>query len=88
MKISREVKISDDNYGNSTHRLEFEINAMHLTQVSGLLNSWESLLRSGAANFTDTETMTVREARVAEAARAEFDAVVQKIAALVKESAQ
>ena len=63
MLISREVKISDGDYGNSTHRLEFEIEKGNLVQAHNLLSEWEAALRSGPVNESP-DTMTRREAKL------------------------
>jgi hypothetical protein len=90
MKISREVKIADRNYGNSTNRLEFEIAAKDLIEASSLLATWEALLRLGIGKAVDVDEMTVKEARETEEANAQLTFILSRITelALVKESAQ
>lgn len=63
MIISREVKVSDDNYGNTTQRLEFNIAVINAGKVSALLDRWEALIRQGVTTKVMDDSMTVREVR-------------------------
>lgn len=84
MRISREVKISDRNYGNSTHSLEFDIAAEDLIEMNALLDKWEGLLRSGSVNFGDIDNMTVKEAKVVELVRKEFNNLLIRMSDLAQ----
>lgn len=86
MKISREVKVSDDNYGNTTQRLEFEIKSFQAPQVNDLLNRWEAIIRRGVCTHVSNEDMTVREAKEYEAARRELNDVLEQLAVYTEES--
>jgi hypothetical protein len=63
MRVSREVKISDDNYGNSTSRLEFTVSAARTFEVLQLLDEWERLLRTKntALSTADPDSLTMRQ---------------------------
>lgn len=63
MKISRKVKVSDDNYGNTTQKLEFEVQAQDMSAVNTLLDKWEALVRQGVCTRVMSANMTVREVR-------------------------
>lgn len=79
MKISREVKISDDNYGNSTHRVEVAVDPSDLIIVSSLLDQWEASLRSNGP-ARDEESLTVREYEKLKDQRARFETVLSELA--------
>ena len=65
MKVSRQVKYSDDNYGNTTQTLEFDINSSQLVVVNRLLDEWEAHIREHGP-MRNTLDMTVREAKEVE----------------------
>ena len=65
MKVSRQVKYSDDNYGNTTQTLEFDINSSQLVIVNRLLDEWEAHIREYGP-MRNTLDMTVREAKEVE----------------------
>jgi GTPase Era involved in 16S rRNA processing len=79
MKIVREVKISDDNYGNSTHKLEFHIAAADAPAVQTLLDTWESLLRN-RPTLLDEDHATVKQMREFEAVDERLREVISRIA--------
>lgn len=85
MKISHEVKISDDNYGNSTHKMELEIAPEHLVAVSSYLDQWEALLRTrGPAR--DEESLTVREYERLKVEREKFNEILATLAGFIRQS--
>ena len=55
MKVTKEVKRSDGNYGNITTRIEGEVEAENLPEVMSLLDEWTEL-----AGSTSDDEMTPR----------------------------
>lgn len=86
MQISREVKVSDDNYGNTTHRLQFEIHVEDLATVHSLLDDWEAILRASNKALSYSEDMSVRELKAYEEQRARLQAVCNSLATYSKEA--
>jgi len=84
MKISREVKISDDNYGNSTHKMELEVAPEHLIAVSSCLDQWEAILRTrGPAR--DEDSLTVREYERLKIEREKFNEILVMLSGFAKQ---
>jgi hypothetical protein len=80
MKIAREVKISDDNYGNSTHRMELETAAPFVPAVQSLLDEWESMLRNRPTPI-DEDRATIKQMR-------EFETVNEKLRDVLSQIAE
>lgn len=78
MQITREVKVSDDNYGNDTKRLSIEVEAGNLVEASFLMDRWAELVRM-AKTISEDSRMTVAEMRLYEKTNEELTAVLQKI---------
>lgn len=82
MLISREIKISDDNYGNTTRSLSFEIMPENLAEVEQLFDEYEGILRNGAQlGMFDMDSLTVKAAKELEEQRVRLTEILQKIAA-------
>jgi len=79
MKITREVKISDDNYGNSTHRLELVIAAASAPAVQVLLDRWETILRNRPTPL-DEDRATVKQMREFEEENTKLTEIITVIA--------
>jgi hypothetical protein len=81
MKVSREVKKSDGNFGNSTFRLEVEVKKENLLQVMALLDQWEVQLRKSSLADLD-EDLSVREYKELEESKKELEQIVQRLGEL------
>jgi len=83
MKLIREMKVSDDNYGNTTKRIELNIPASKFPLAESLLDEWEALVRSGMTlELPDEDLLPGRIYKEKLMQYASFERVLKDIAAL------
>lgn len=82
--MSKEIKVSDQNYGNRTSKIEINVDSTNMVTATRLLEDWAALMKDGVeyAIASDEETLTVREAREAQRHRQAVEEVVLAIAAI------